>query len=56
MNKRLARLARDLGAKHVGRLPNVGGGAFGMARLVRILTAAASRKRSRQKRFKCEEE
>jgi hypothetical protein len=37
MDKRIERIAKDLGALHVGRLPEVGGGAFGMARLARIL-------------------
>jgi hypothetical protein len=39
MDKRIARIARDTGAKHVATLPNVGGGAFGMARLAQILHA-----------------
>jgi len=37
MDKRISRIAKDLGAKHVGTLPNVGGGAFGMARLAQML-------------------
>jgi hypothetical protein len=39
MDKRIAQIAKDLGAKHVTKLPNVGGGAFGMARLAQILHA-----------------
>lgn len=39
MDKRIARIAKDVGAKHVGKLPNVGGGAFGMARLAQLLHA-----------------
>src|SRR5271154_1087516 len=34
-----AKLARLLGAKIVGEVPDVGGGAFGMARLAHILHA-----------------
>ena len=33
MDKWIARIAKGLGAKRVGKLPHVGGGAFGMARL-----------------------
>ena len=39
MDQRIAKLAKDMGAKHVGKLPNVGGGAFGMARLAQMLHA-----------------
>ena len=39
MDKRIAQIAKDLGANHVGTLPKVGGGAFGMARLARLLHA-----------------
>jgi hypothetical protein len=39
MDQRIARLAKKMGAKHVGTLPNVGGGAFGMARLAQLLHA-----------------
>jgi len=37
MDKRIQRIAKDIGAKHVGTLPAVGGGAFGMARLAQVL-------------------
>lgn len=37
MDKRIARIAKDLGARHVGTLPDMGGGAFGMARLAQLL-------------------
>jgi hypothetical protein len=37
MAKNRDRLARLLGAKIVGRVPDVGGGAFGMARLAHFL-------------------
>lgn len=37
MDKRIAGIARQMGAKHVGTLPAVGGGAFGMARLAQLL-------------------
>jgi hypothetical protein len=37
MDKRIASIAKDLGAKHVGTLPDVSGGAFGMARLAQML-------------------
>jgi len=39
MDQRIAKLAKGMGAKHVGTLPNVGGGAFGMARLAQMLHA-----------------
>jgi hypothetical protein len=37
MDKRIARIAKDLGAQHVGTLPETGGGAFGMARLAQLI-------------------
>jgi hypothetical protein len=37
MDKRIAQIARKMGAKHVGTLPDVGGGAFGMARLAQMI-------------------
>ena len=37
MTKNPKRLAKLLGAKIVGQVPDVGGGAFGMARLAHIL-------------------
>jgi hypothetical protein len=37
MDKRISQIAKDIGATHVGTLPNVGGGAFGAARLAQIL-------------------
>lgn len=37
MDKRIASIAKDLGAKHVGTLPDVGGDAFGMARLAQLM-------------------
>jgi hypothetical protein len=37
MEKWIAEIAKQTGAKHVGKLPDVGGGAFGMARLAKIL-------------------
>lgn len=37
MAKNRAKLADLLGAKIIGEVPNVGGGAFGMARLAHIL-------------------
>jgi hypothetical protein len=37
MDKRIAGIAKDLGAKHVGTLPDVSGGAFGIARLAQLL-------------------
>jgi hypothetical protein len=39
MDKRIARIAKNIGAKHVGTLPDVGGGAFGMARLAQMMHA-----------------
>ena len=39
MAKNVKKLAKLLGAKIVGRVPDVGGGAFGAARLAHILTA-----------------
>jgi hypothetical protein len=39
MDKRIARRAKEIGAKHAGTLPHVDGGAFGMARLARMLHA-----------------
>ena len=38
MAKNVNRIAEKLGATHKGTLPDVGGGAFGMARLAEILT------------------
>jgi hypothetical protein len=37
MDKRISKIAKDMGAKHVATLPIVGGGAFGAARLAQIL-------------------
>jgi hypothetical protein len=37
MNKKLLHFAKVVEAKHLLALPDVGGGAFGMARLARIL-------------------
>jgi hypothetical protein len=39
MAKNREKLARLLGAKIVGEVPDVGGGAFGMARLAKIMHA-----------------
>jgi hypothetical protein len=39
MDKRIARIAKNIGAKHVGTLQDVGGGAFGMARLAQMMRA-----------------
>jgi hypothetical protein len=39
MDKRIARIGKAAGARHVGTLPNSGGGAFGMARLAQMLHA-----------------
>lgn len=39
MDKRVERIGRNLGAKHITTLPDVGGGAFGMSRLAQILQA-----------------
>jgi hypothetical protein len=39
VDKRIARIAKNMGAKHVGTLPDVGGGTFGMARLAQIMHA-----------------
>jgi hypothetical protein len=39
MDKQIERIAKQLGAKHIRTLPNVGGGAFGMAQLAQILNA-----------------
>lgn len=37
MDKRIANIAKKTGAKHIGTLPDAGGGAFGMARLAQLL-------------------
>jgi hypothetical protein len=37
MEKWIAEISKRTGAKHVGKLPDVGGGAFGMGRLAKIL-------------------
>jgi hypothetical protein len=37
MDKRIASIAKNLGAKHVGTLPDVGGGAFDMSRLAQLM-------------------
>ena len=37
MDRRISQIAKELGARHVGAVPNVGGGAFGMARLAALL-------------------
>lgn len=37
MDKRIGKIAKVIGARHVSSLPNVGGGAFGAARLAQIL-------------------
>jgi hypothetical protein len=39
MAKNIAKLAELLGAERVGQVPDVGGGAFGAARLAKILQA-----------------
>jgi hypothetical protein len=39
MDKRIAHIAKSIGAKHVGTLQDVGGGAFGMARLAQTMHA-----------------
>jgi len=42
MDRRIAQLAKKIGATHVGTLPDVGSGAFGMSRLARLLHARLS--------------
>ena len=37
MDKRIAKIAEQIGATHKGSLPEVGDGAFGMARLAQVL-------------------
>jgi hypothetical protein len=37
MDKRIARIGKKVGANYTGRLPDVGGGAFGMARVAQVL-------------------
>jgi hypothetical protein len=37
MDKRIRQIAKDVGATHVETLPEIGGGAFGMARLAQSL-------------------
>jgi hypothetical protein len=39
MAKKIKKLAKLLGAENVGKVPNVGGGAFGAARLAHIMAA-----------------
>ena len=39
MAKNVNKVAKKLGAKVQGQIPDTGGGAFGMARLAEILTA-----------------
>jgi hypothetical protein len=48
MAKNIEDIARRLGAKVVGRVPDVGGGAFGMARLAGIIAALQARLRPGQ--------
>ena len=43
MAKNIERIARKLGAEIVGQVPDVGGGAFGMARLAGIMAALQAR-------------
>lgn len=43
MAKNIERIARKLGAEIVCQVPDVGGGAFGMARLAGIIAALQSR-------------
>jgi hypothetical protein len=42
MNKRIMKIVEKMGAKHVRKLPDVPGGAFGMARLARLMQARLS--------------
>jgi hypothetical protein len=37
MDRRITQVAKKIGARHVATLPNVGGGAFGMARFAQLL-------------------
>lgn len=43
MAKNIERIARKLGAEVVGQVPDVGGGAFGMARLAGVIAALQAR-------------
>ena len=43
MAKNIARIAAGLGARVVGKVPHTGGGAFGAARLGRIVAAMQAR-------------
>jgi hypothetical protein len=43
MAKNIKRIAAGLGAKVVGRVPDTGGGAFGAARLARIIETMQAR-------------
>jgi len=44
MNKKLPRIAKEIGAKHSGTLPKVGDGAFGMARFAGFIRARLASK------------
>jgi hypothetical protein len=39
MDNRIAKISKELGAKHVGSLPEVGRGTFGEARLAQMMQA-----------------
>jgi hypothetical protein len=43
MAKNIKRIADGLGAKIVGRVPDIGGGAFGASRLARIMESLQTR-------------
>ena len=43
MAKHIEKIAAGLGAEIIGRVPDVGGGAFGVARLARIIETMRSR-------------
>lgn len=43
MARNIKRIAEGLGAKVVGQVPDTGGGAFGVARLVRIVESLQAR-------------
>jgi hypothetical protein len=43
MAKNIKRIAAGLGAQVVGRVPDIGGGAFGAARLARIMESLQAR-------------
>jgi hypothetical protein len=44
MAKDVSTIARRLGAKVIGRVPEVGGGAFGAARLARLVEQLRARR------------